>query len=100
MDTKTYVYEMRPCFEYDNIAFITSSTKYVNIILNFIKNEKFTPFEDGGIKPWHIAAVSIRKGSSILQKCQNLFKTYISGTYCLDERMNKSWQHMKMTQRL
>ena len=91
---------MRTCFEYDNIPSIISSSKYVNIILNFIKNEKITPFEDGGIKTWHIAAVSTQKGYSILQKCQNVFKTYISGTYCLGERMNKIWQHMKMKKSL
>ena len=100
IDTTRYVYEMRTFFEYDNIPSIISSSKHVNIILNFIKNEKLTPFEDGGIKPWHIPQVNTQKGSSILQKCQNVFKKFISGTYCLGELMNKSWQHMKMTQRL
>ena len=72
----------------------------MNIILNFIKNEKFTPFEDAGIKTWHIAAVNTKKDTSIIQKCQNALKPFISGTYCLGERMNKSWKHIKMSQSL
>ena len=53
----------------------------MNIILNFIKKKKkITPFEDGGIKEWHISQVNTQKVYSIIHKCQSVFKNYISGT--------------------
>ena len=71
------------------------------MILNFIKKKaKFTPFEDVGIKEWQISQVNNQKVSSILQKCQSVFKNYIYGRYCLGERMNESWKHIEMSQRL
>ena len=55
--------------------------KYVNAICNFIKHERFTPFQDNVIKPWHRSQV---------------FKELIHGTYCLGERINRSCQLMKI----
>ena len=37
IDTTRYVYEIRTCFEYDNLQSIKSSGTHVDMILNFIK---------------------------------------------------------------
>jgi hypothetical protein len=92
IDTTRYIYEMRTCFQYDDQQSLISSNKYVNAICNFIKHEQFSPFQDNVIKPWHRSQVNHQKGNSILQKCQNVFKEFIHGTYCLGEGINRSCQ--------
>ena len=39
IDTTRYMYEMRTCFQYDNLESLISSNKHVNAICNFIKHE-------------------------------------------------------------
>ena len=77
IEMREYLYENRKYTEYQNINFIKSSQSYFQCILIFIKNEQFTPFEDGGIKEWHISHVNAEKGDSIIQKFQRVFIKYI-----------------------
>ena len=44
IDTRTVIYEMRTCFQYDDQEFIISSNTHVNAIRNFIKHEEYSPF--------------------------------------------------------
>ena len=62
IDTRECVYEQRKYTEYPELNFIKPSQLYFQFILRFIKNEQFTPFEDGGIKQWHVNHVNLEKG--------------------------------------
>ena len=97
IDTTKYIYENRTYTGYENIHFTKSSHFYCPQILTFVKAEKFTPFEDGGIKDWYMSQVNTEKGSSILQKCQRIFKNFISGTYNLGESINESGKNIKIS---
>ena len=59
IDTREYVYENRKYTEYPDLNFIKSSQLYFQYIITFIKNEQFTPFEDGGIKEWHVNHINL-----------------------------------------
>ena len=91
---------LKPFFQYDDQESLINSKKHVNAICNFIKHEKFTPFQDHVIKPWHRSQVNHQKGNNILQKCQNVFKEFIYGSYCLGEGINRSCQILTLPQRL
>ena len=72
IETREYVYENKTYTEFPNINFIKSSESYFQCILIFIKNEQFTPFEDGRIKYWNISHVNTKKEIQLFRS----FKVY------------------------
>ena len=100
IETKLVIYEMRKCCQFTDEVFIINSKTYVNAILNYMENEKYSPFQDDEIKSWHRSMVVDEKGHNIEQKCKQVFKKFIQGTYNIGESIRKSCESFKIPKRV